>query len=141
MELHNYIEKLLEKYFEATTSEAEEQELRAYFATDNVASHLEQYRPMFEYFSVAKEERYKAQEPLTPRKKVNFRWLSLAASLVLLFGIYFGNQYWERRQAEIAYQETKEALSLLAENFNRGTEKMEYLNEFEVVKQKIYNEN
>ncbi|NKI32625.1 hypothetical protein [Croceivirga thetidis] len=141
MELHNYIEKLLEKYFEATTSEAEEQELRAYFATDNVASHLEQYRPMFHYFSVAKEERYSSQEPLTPRRKVNFRRLSLAASIVLIFGIYFGNQYWERRQAEIAYQETREALNLLAENFNRGTEKIGYLNEFEVVKQKIYNEN
>ena len=141
MELHNYIENLLEKYFEATTTAAEEEELRAYFIAGNVATHLEQYRPMFEYFSVAKEERYTAQEPLTPKRKTNFRWLSIAASVVLLFGFYFGNQYWERRQAEIAYQETKEALNLLAENFNRGTEKMEYLNEFEVVKQKIYKEN
>lgn len=141
MELHNHIEKLLEKYFEATTTVAEESELQAYFAEDNVAAHLEQYRPMFQYFSLAKEERYSVKEPLTPKRKLNFGRLSLAASVVLLFGVYFGNQYWERRQAELAYQETKEALSLLAENFNRGTEKMGYLNEFEVVKQKIYKEN
>jgi len=141
MELHNYIEKLLEKYFEATATVEEESELRDYFAQDDVAEHLEQYRPMFQYFSKAKEERYTKQESLTPRKKVNFRWLSIAASVVLIFGMYFGNQYWEKRQAEIAYQETKEALNLLAENFNRGTDKIGYLNEFETTKQKIFNEN
>ena len=140
MESHNYIEQLLEKYFEATTTVAEEEKLSAYFAQDNVAPHLEQYKPMFNYFSIAKQEQYTQQETLKPSRKINFRWLSIAASLVLFLGLYFGNQYQEKREAEIAYQETKEALNLLAANFNKGTQKMGYLNEFETTKKKILNE-
>ncbi|TAI49142.1 hypothetical protein [Flagellimonas allohymeniacidonis] len=137
MELDN-IEKLLEKYFEATTTVSEEQTLRNYFSQENVEAHLEQYRPMFNYFSAAKEERYTKQVPLKPRKNY-YKWISVAAVALLTFGIYFGNQYQERKQAEFAYQETKKAFELLAENFGRGTEKVAYLEEFEAAKQKIYN--
>lgn len=135
----------MEKYFEATTTVAEERTLREYFAQDSVAPHLEQYRPMFNYFSSAKEERYTKQVPLKPR--VNYyKWLSVAAAVVLTFGLYFGKQYQDRKQleleqAEYAYQETKKAFELLAENFGRGTEKVAYLKEFEEAKQKIYNNN
>jgi hypothetical protein len=139
MELGN-IEKILEKYFEANTTVAEEKKLREYFAQDSVAPHLEQYRPMFNYFSIAKEERYTKQVPLKPR--VNYyKWLSVAAAVVLTFGIYFGKQYQERKEAEYAYQETKKAFELLAENFGRGTEKVAYLKEFQEAKEKIYNNN
>ncbi|GLU44426.1 hypothetical protein [Allomuricauda sp. NBRC 101325] len=144
MELGN-IEKILEKYFEASTTVAEERTLREYFAQDSVAPHLEQYRPMFNYFSIAKEEKYTKQVPLKPR--VNYyKWLSVAAAVVLTFGIYFGNEYQESKrleqeQAQLAYQETKKAFELLAENFSKGTEKVAYLKEFEETKQKIYNNN
>ncbi|NAY90628.1 hypothetical protein GTQ34_01740 [Muricauda sp. JGD-17] len=139
------IEKLLEKYFEATTTMAEERVLQEYFSQEEVATHLEQYRPMFTYFSKAKEERYTKQVPLKPRKNF-YKWISVAAVAVLTFGIYFGNEYRiqkqvEREQAAYAYQETKKAFELLAENFGRGTEKVAYLQEFEVAKQKIYNNN
>ena len=139
MELGN-IEKLLEKYFEATTTVEEEKMLRDYFSKENVATHLEQYRPMFNYFAMAKEERYTKQVPLKPRKDF-YKWVSIAAVAVLTFGIYFGNEYRERKQAEYAYNETKKAFELLAENFGRGTEKVAYLQEFEAAKQKIYNNN
>lgn len=144
MELDN-IEKLMEKYFEATTTVDEERKLREYFSQDDVATHLQQYRPMFNYFSNAKEEKYTKQVPLKPR--VNYyKWLSVAAAVVLTFGLYFGKQYQDRKQreleqAEYAYQETKKAFELLAENFGRGTEKVAYLKEFEEAKQKIYNNN
>ena len=146
MELDN-IEKLLEKYLEATTTVAEEETLKQYFSQENVTTHLEQYAPMFQYFSKAKEERFTKQLPLGPKvvstRTSYFKWASVAA-VVLLFGIYFGKSYQdqqelERQQVEYAYQETKKALSLLAENFSKGTEKVAYLNEFETTKQKIYN--
>ncbi|WP_282055175.1 hypothetical protein [Maribacter luteus] len=134
------IEKLLEKYLEGSTSIVEEKELRAYFAQENVAAHLKQYAPMFQYFSIAKEERYTKELPLKKRS-INYKWLSIAAMAVLLFGIYFGKEYQEKKEAEYAYNETKKALTLLADNFNKGTEKVAYLNEFENTKQKIYNKN
>ncbi len=143
MELDN-IEKLLEKYFEATTTEAEEKNLREYFSQEKVAPQLEQYRPIFAYFSEAKQERFTKQVPLKPRRNYN-RWLSIAAVAVIAFGIYFGNAYQQRQkekeQALYAYNETKKALSILAENFGKGTEKVAYLNEFEATKQKIYKHN
>ena len=46
MELHN-IEKLIEKYFDATTTIAEEEILRKYFSEGNIAPHLEQHAPLF----------------------------------------------------------------------------------------------
>ena len=135
MELDN-IEKLLEKYFEATTTVAEEQTLQAYFSQEEVASHLEQYKPLFNYFSVAKEERYTKQVPLKPRRNY-YKWLSIAAVVVLSFGIYY--DYQQQKEAEEVYMKTKEAFALLAENFGKGTEKVAYLQEFEIAKQKIYN--
>lgn len=139
MELDN-IEKLLEKYFDATATVAEEQTLRAYFAGDEVAPHLQQYAPMFGYFSAAKNERFTGEVPLKTRK-TRSKWLSVAAIAVIVFGIYFGNKYKEQQQAEFAYNQTREALRLLAENLDRGTEKVAYLNEFEQTKQKIFNNN
>jgi len=134
------IEKLLEKYLEASTSVAEEKELRTYFSQESVPTHLEQFAPMFQYFSLAKEERFTKQVPLKTRRDY-FKWASVAAVAVLMFGIYFGNEYQKQKEAEFAYNETKKALSLLADNFSRGTEKVAYLNEFENTKQKIYNKN
>lgn len=134
------IEILVEKYLEATTSIAEEKELRVYFSQESIPAHLEGYAPMFQYFSLAKEERYTKPVPLKTRR-INFKWVSVAAVAVLIFGIYFGNEYKQQKEAEYAYNETKKALSLLASSFNRGTEKVAYLNEFENTKQKIYNNN
>jgi len=145
MELDNYIEKLLEKYFEAATTAAEEKELRDYFAQGQVAAHLEQYAPMFNYFSIAKEEQFTKQVPLNTRKRINYGWISAAAAVVLAFGIYFGpdqyRAYQDKKEAEFAYQETKKALNLLAENFGKGREHVAQLNEFAVAKSKVFNQN
>lgn len=134
------IEKLLEKYFEATTTTAEEKELKDYFTKGEVAPHLEQYAPMFSYFSEAKEERFTRQVSLKTRRYI-YQWISVAAAVVIAFGVFLGRDYQEQKEAEFAYQETRKALSLLAENLDRGTQKVAYLNEFESTKQKIYKNN
>ncbi|RAJ07420.1 hypothetical protein [Arenibacter echinorum] len=140
MELSN-IEKLLERYFEANATVAEEEMLREYFAKEDVPLHLKEYAPMFQYFSIAREEKFTKQVPLKPRKKSYLKWISVAAVSILIFGIYLGRSYQEQKKAEYAYQETKKALSLLATNLGKGTEKVAYLREFEETKQKIYNKN
>lgn len=141
MESDKNIEKLLEKYFEATTTVVEEETLRVYFNQEGVASHLEQYQPMFTYFSKAKEEQFtkvtSLSEPVKPRRRFNYRWVSVAAAVVLAFGVYFGNDYREQREAQKVYLQTKEALNLLAVNFNKVNQKVALLNEFEVAKQKV----
>ena len=138
------IEKLLEKYLNASTSITEEKELRTYFSQESIPTHLEQYAPMFQYFSMAKEERFTKQVPIPINVRTRrdyFMWVSVAAVAVLMFGIYFGKEYQKQKEIDYAYSETKKALNLLADNFSRGTEKVAYLNEFENTKQKIYNSN
>jgi hypothetical protein len=134
MELDN-IEKLVEKYFEATTTVAEEETLRTYFLSKNVAPHLEQYTPMFNYFSGAKEERFTKQVPLKPKKNY-LKWASVAAVAVFTIGFYFYSPAPtpvtladEYTQEEI--ESAKEAFALLAMNFNKGTEQLYHLEEFE----------
>ena len=134
MELHS-IEKLIEKYFEATTTVAEEETLRTYFSGDDIAPHLEQHAPLFNYFTKAKEERFTKQVPLKPRKNY-LKWVSVAAIAVFMVGLYFyqptpppvtlADEYTPEE-----IESAKEALALLAMNFNKGTEQLNHLEEFE----------
>ena len=142
MELHK-IELLLEKYFQGETSIAEEKELRAYFASSDVAQHLEQYRPMFSFFTHEKNHKSKQQVPLKSNKRYA-GWLSIAASVVVLLGIAFA---WDQNQEtdlgtydnpEAAFRETQKALSLLSGNVNKGIESVQYVQEYENSKNLIF---
>lgn len=63
----------------------------------------------------------------------------LIGLLILITGIALSISNKRKRDTEFTYQETRKALNLLTSNFNKGTKKMDYLREFEVAKQKIYN--
>ena len=142
MESHN-IEKLLEKYFEANTTVAEEEILRKYFSQESFPTHLEQYSSIFQYYNQTKEERFTKQVPIkTNVRKQIFRWVAVAAVAVLLVGVYFTRTSEETledtyTQEEIAAAE--EALSLLAINFNKGTDQFTHLEEFEKNTNKFLN--
>lgn len=130
------IEQLLEKYFEATTTVAEEEVLRSYFLSGKVASHLEQYTAMFAYFSKAKEERYTKQVLVTSRSNW-YAWASVAAMLVFMAGLYFNSATETTDNLEEVYTaeeiaSAQEAFALLAMNFNKGTEQINHLEEFQI---------
>ncbi|MDD5150815.1 MAG: hypothetical protein PHC28_10130, partial [Flavobacterium sp.] len=80
------IEILIEKYFRGETSIVEENELQNYFSSSNVAQHLEQYKPIFGYFALTKEQKLERKFPQQSIKR-NRTWMSLAASIVVLLGI------------------------------------------------------
>lgn len=136
MELAN-IEKLLEKYLNAETSVSEEKELKNYFSKGNVAPHLQEYEAMFGYFSNSKNERFTKTIQLKSRK-LNWKWLSVAASVVLLVSVYTGYKQNQKREAEKIINETNIALGMLSENLNKGTVAITQLHEFEVAKNKIF---
>ncbi|WP_445454271.1 hypothetical protein [Flavobacterium sp. 25HG05S-40] len=142
------IEKLLEKYFEAETSIAEEKELKDYFASSDVAQHLEQYKPLFGYALQAKQEQFTATIPLTTKKRKGIVWLSVAASVAVLFGVglltYDSMSTPESQNLgtiddpEVAFKETQKALAMISESVNKGIGSMSYLNEYEQSKNKIF---
>ncbi len=127
----NSIEKLLEKYDNAETTLQEEAQLRAYFSSDDVASHLESYKPLFVYFTNTQQEAFTKDVPLNTKKKINFyQWISVAAAAVLMFGIMIP-QMWSSptySQEEIElYNKTKNALAFMSSNFNEGASSINVL--------------
>ena len=143
MELHK-IESLLEKYFQGETSIAEENQLRDYFSSEDVAQHLQQYQPMFQYFGFASQEKSAKQIPLQSKRR-NVAWLSVAASVVVMLGVgfaWFSNNQQEDLgtydNPEIAFRETQKALSLLSGNVNKGIESMEYVETYENAKRSVF---
>ncbi len=118
------IEQLIEKYENAETSLKEEQVLKDYFQQNNVPVHLIEYKALFTYFNENSTERFTKTIPLKSRN-ANWKWLSIAAAVVLMFSIFsitdFGSiSDKERQEAQIAYQEAQKALQLISKNLNKG---------------------
>ncbi len=142
------IEQLLEKYFEAETSMAEEKELKDYFASPNVAQHLEQYQPIFGYAVQAKQEQFNAVIPLKTSKRKSVVWVSVAASAAILLGVgLFTYTHYEQPKPqdlgsyddpEVAFRETQKALAMISKHVNTGIGSMSYLNEYEQSKNRIF---
>ena len=145
------IEKLIDKYFEGETSIAEENELKTYFSSLDVAQHLQQYQPVFGYFSQAKAEEFKAEIPLNTKKGNVAVWLSIAASFVIMLGVgtfMYLNTIEEAPSTATAYgtyddpekalAETEKALALVSEHLNTGIESVSYINEYNNSKNKIF---
>jgi hypothetical protein len=138
----------IEKYFRSETSIAEENELRDYFSSSDVAPSLEQYKPIFGYLDLEKEPKFD-QEILLKSRNRNWLWLSVMASVVVLLGIgafgYFNYYNPEQDQnlgtyddPEVAFKETQKALTRLSTNLNTGFESMQYIKEYENSKNLIF---
>lgn len=136
MDLDN-IEKLLAKYLEAKTTLQEEALLKNYFTSNNVASHLREYKGMFQYFANNKEERFTKSIRLKTNNKKR-KWIGIAASIVFLLGIYGVNSYQNKQEAKRAYVATQQTLELIAKQMNKGTVAIGELNNFVDTKQKVF---
>ena len=131
------IPALLEKYFEGNTTLAEETQLKEFFTRGEVPPNLVQYKPLFEGFAIAREEKLSKQIALPKEKDTSSFWKwGIAASFVLLLGIssafFFGNTglSQEEQEALAAYNNAKETMLLLSENLNKGASKVTYFEEF-----------
>jgi hypothetical protein len=135
MELAN-IEKLLEKYLDAETTLQEETTLRNYFKEGDVAPHLQEYAFMFNYFTTTKDETYTKTIKLEPKqsKKRNYKWLSVAASIMLLLSVFIGKNEYDRYKAKQTYAQITKGLQLLSENLKKGENAVAqlYINESKV---------
>lgn len=137
------IEILLDKYFDAETSIAEENQLKMYFSSPDVAPHLEQYRPMFGYFAQTGKQRFEKTIPLKSEKRY-VGWLSVAASVVIAVGVFtFINKEPQEDlgtfdDPEVALKETQKALTMLSVNVNKGVNSINYLEEYENSRKTIF---
>ncbi|MFD1095724.1 hypothetical protein [Salegentibacter chungangensis] len=149
MELRE-IEKLIEKYEAAETSLSEEKALREYFKTREVPPRLQVYRAIFGYAHQQKQQHFSdIPELKSERRKVNYWWSGVAATVILALGLFLYQDNDMRKSQEdlgtitdeeMAYQKTKETLRLVSEYMNEGTEDLVYLKEFGKTTNKIIKE-
>ncbi len=155
------IEKLLEKYFAAETTVAEEKELTTFFNSAHVPDHLKEYRSLFVFFvaekkpSVSSSFNEKVLNAIEPEKKNNIRWLILtvsaaAAVILIVLSLTFlmkqnGNGkeivYDQPDQKQIAYNQTKDALMFVSSKINIGKKQMKKVGKFNEAKNRFINSN
>ena len=142
MELAN-IEKLVEKYLDATTTLQEEAILKNYFTGGFVAKHLQEYAYLFNYFATSGEETFTKTISLEPKKskKRNLTWFSVAASVALLVSLFFGKQQYnknkQRKEAQRIYAQVSKGLGLLSKNLKKGEQALAVLYTYENTINKI----
>jgi len=93
--MNEYIEikELLDRYYEGETTDADEQRLREYFTSGEVAAGLQPYRTIFAYLKHEKE--HPAEEaaiislPAIQQRRVKWWYATAAAVAFLLVATYF----------------------------------------------------
>lgn len=143
------IEKLVTKYENAETTLQEENLLRNYFLSDNVAPHLEEYQMIFTYFHASQSETYNKTLEFKTEKKRNYKWLSVAASVVLLFSIYLGLPNQDQKvdlisldqlsvEEKFHYDQAQKALAMISGNLKKGNEAFNNLYTYEDSLNKVF---
>jgi len=142
-------EALLEKYFEGETTLAEENELKIYFSSAAVASHLKQYQSLFKYYASEKNQNFKVELDGLKVKKRPIVWISIAASVLVLLGLgfYTFNSATNDKtnqglgtydNPEEAFKETQKALAMLSNHVNVGIESIQYVENYENTRDQIF---
>lgn len=150
--------ELLHKYWEGRSSLEEEQQLRDYFNSDEVATEHEVYRSIFNTFEEEHATEmnldFDAFAKVTPeekpvdRSKIKvLKGLAIAAGFAIIMAL--GSNYMDKTDAQPdlgtyddpqeAYQATVDALHLIGTKFNNGRENLKPLQEINNKKHKVFN--
>ena len=143
MKDYSHTERLLERFYNAETSEQEEQELKDFFRHGEVPPHLLAEKEMFLQLQASDapegmEERlgnlidqWELSEQKTQKKRRIFhlQWIgSIAASLLLVIGISLYLHEPQRKDTcatpEEAYAHAEKALVMFSEALNKGIRPM-----------------
>lgn len=117
------IEELMEKYWEAETSQSDEKELRELILK---AEGYEQEKALFKALNQFKsEEPENLNIPKAKFRKLKSTWLNWAASVTILLGSFWGWRVYEQNQREQeAYEEVMKAFSMIQSNLSKGKEQL-----------------
>lgn len=140
------IKEILDRYWEGETSLKEEQLLKTYFNSNEVAKELESFRPLFIYYNKQSKKTSTQSFEGLKNKRVVHRllptWVAVAASILILFTVgtfcYLNQSASNLRvlatdetakekdtyqDPKEAYQEAKAALLLISKGLNKGMKK------------------
>jgi hypothetical protein len=110
------VEKLLEKYYEGETTLAEEKQLRAFFAGENIPTPLRSHAAQFRFLAEIRNETApevtaawldETSEPASPGKVIRFspaQWAGRIAASIGLLLIGFAGGFWFHQTKETPAQ-------------------------------------
>ena len=124
------IQQLIERFLEGATTNADEQFLYRYFNGRNVAESLEPYRKMFQWYAAGMPK-----QEAKSHKKTYAKWLTVAASMLLLVGIGFGYRYYQEQQELYAIYEG----SYIIRDGIKNTDIRQILPELQATEQEVAN--
>lgn len=125
--MNQRIDKLLDKYWNAESSLAEERELKELLQSED---GYEDEKALFSGLKdlSAEEPRQTMPTKVVPIKSRN--WMNWAASVAILASSVWGWTAYERRKAEQeAYTEVMQAFALIQTNLSKGQEEMYVMND------------
>ena len=96
-----YIGKLLDKYMDGTSTLDEEAILSEYFRGKDIPQEWEDYRQLFQEI----EEMRPQPQTIKSRMGRHYKWIAIAASLLILVGIGFGVRQYQDQQEQYAIYE------------------------------------
>lgn len=161
---YSKIKILLEKYWNCETTVEEESLLKEYFSGTDIPEDLKEFTPLFQYYKSQKavrvseefEERVireiESKEKKGKRRYLHIYYKAAAAVILILFFVTIHQRFIAVREKatvivqdtfedpEKALEETKKALLLVSEKWNKGKNNIVKLSEFNRAEKIIKNE-
>jgi putative protein kinase ArgK-like GTPase of G3E family len=138
------MKKIIDRYAEGLSSLAEEQLLREWSAAPQTDEPQElAWAQLMRGISQAKEsepQQLWAPPVSTIPRFQRFKYTAIAASVALVLGttVFTGHRQYQKRQAQIAYEQTLAAFELVSEQMQKANKSIAYLETYEQTKNKLF---
>ena len=139
---YSKINDLLDLYFKGNTTLDQEMSLRTYFNSEGVDDRLKPYTVLFNTFDKAAQDVFEGSLLIPEKTRFNQRWwLKVAVVMISIIGVagfmYSANsKAIQEREALAALKQSKDAMYLMASQFNKATQTLSLVDQFQETKNK-----
>ena len=139
---YSKIKDLLDLYFKGNTTLDQERSLRTYFNSEDVDVRLKPYTVLFNTFDKAAQDVFEGSLLIPKKTRFNQKWwLKLAAVMISIIGVAgfmysANNKAIQERAALAALKLSKDAMYLMASQFNKATQTLSLVDQFQETKNK-----
>ena len=139
---YSKINDLLDLYFKGNTTLDQEMSLRTYFNSKGVDDRLKPYTVLFNTFDKAAQDVFEGSLLIPEKTRFNQKWwLKLAAVMISIIGVAgfmfsANSKAIQEREALAALKQSKDAMYLMASQFNKATKTLSLVDQFQETKNK-----
>ena len=139
---YSKINDLLDLYFKGNTTLDQEISLRTYFNSEDVDVRLKPYTVLFNTFDKAAQDVFEGSLLIPEKTRFNQKWwLNIAAIMISIIGVAgfmysSNNKAIQEREALAALKQSKDAMYLMASQFNKATQRLSLVDQFQETKNK-----